>query len=400
MSHLSRHAQRVTLPRINIYNVRTYSDAAPTQSKAHDPLRLLFCGSDVFSIHCLRALHLLQKSNPEKVKTIEVLCRPDKSVGHGLKQIQAGRSTGLLDHKDELTLPAVPIKSVAQQLGLHIHQVDCFKQWTPPSPFPNLVVTASFGLLVPSSILSRATYGGLNVHPSLLPNLRGAAPIHHALLKQVKTTGVSVQTMHPTKFDHGVVLARREVDTFKLHEEEERTPTDVQGLTDRLALLGAEMLVECLQKGLFVRPVVNLIDRFDETGPLHKAPKLTPNDRMIDWEQWTADEIVLKDRILGRLWDTSSVQRCTPDRGNAGKRITFSGPWTIRTHGVPASSCAAGHPAIVIDRKVDGEKVTATMAFRTKDGAWVSPHAATIEGGGRDKGLQSLSERLKTKRHP
>jgi methionyl-tRNA formyltransferase len=61
---------------------------------------------------------------------------------------------------------------------------------------------------VPPRILQKLKYGGLNVHPSLLPDLRGAAPIEHAILSGRNYTGVSVQTLHPLHFDHGVVLAQ------------------------------------------------------------------------------------------------------------------------------------------------------------------------------------------------
>ena len=51
---------------------------------------MLFCGADAFSIYSLRALHKLQQANPEKIESIDVVCRPDKRVGRGLKKIQEG----------------------------------------------------------------------------------------------------------------------------------------------------------------------------------------------------------------------------------------------------------------------------------------------------------------------
>lgn len=66
--------------------VRLSSSAA----KHHEPLRVLFCGADAFSIYSLRALHKLQQANPEKIASIDVVCRPDKRVGRGLKKIQEG----------------------------------------------------------------------------------------------------------------------------------------------------------------------------------------------------------------------------------------------------------------------------------------------------------------------
>jgi hypothetical protein len=61
-----------------------------TATKHHEPLRVLFCGADAFSIYSLRALHKLRQANPEKIASIDVVCRPDKRVGRGLKKIQEG----------------------------------------------------------------------------------------------------------------------------------------------------------------------------------------------------------------------------------------------------------------------------------------------------------------------
>ena len=163
-------AVRALTPSRTARRVRWSSTSSP---KRHDPLRVLFCGADDFSIYSLRALHALQQSRADKIASIDIVCRPDKRAGRGLKQIQE-----------------VPIKRVAQDLGLTIHQIDSFKDWSPP-PSTNLVVAVSFGLLVPARVLKAARYGGLNVHPSLLPEFRGPAPIQHTLLQRKRRTGVT-----------------------------------------------------------------------------------------------------------------------------------------------------------------------------------------------------------------
>lgn len=61
-----------------------------SSSPQHDPLRVLFCGADEFSIYSLKALNKIRKENPEKVASIDVVCRKDKRVGRGLKQIREG----------------------------------------------------------------------------------------------------------------------------------------------------------------------------------------------------------------------------------------------------------------------------------------------------------------------
>lgn len=67
-----------------------WSSDVSNAPKHHDPLRILFCGADEFSIYSLRALHELQRTKPDAVESIDVVCRPDKRVGRGLKQIQEG----------------------------------------------------------------------------------------------------------------------------------------------------------------------------------------------------------------------------------------------------------------------------------------------------------------------
>lgn len=102
-----------------------------------DPLRILFCGADLFSASSLRALHQESTRAQSGIASIDVVTRKDKRTGRGLK---------------EWTAP--PIKAVAQELGLPLHQIDTFTGWNPPefSTPPqsiDLVVTVSFGLLVP-----------------------------------------------------------------------------------------------------------------------------------------------------------------------------------------------------------------------------------------------------------
>jgi methionyl-tRNA formyltransferase len=132
----------------------------------------------------------------------------------------------------------VPIKLAAAEERCVAHTLDTFTGWTPPSRV-DLIVAVSFGLFVPPRILNLATYGGLNVHPSLLPDLKGPAPIQHALLKRRLYTGVSVQTLHPAQFDGGTVLAQTPSPGIMIPDG-----ANADDLTKRLADEGANMLVE------------------------------------------------------------------------------------------------------------------------------------------------------------
>lgn len=79
-----------------------------TSTKHHEPLRVLFCGADAFSIYSLCALHKLQQAHPEKIASIDVVCRPDKRVGRGLKKIQEGSYPLILPQKPHHKQPLTP----------------------------------------------------------------------------------------------------------------------------------------------------------------------------------------------------------------------------------------------------------------------------------------------------
>jgi len=272
---------------------------ASASAKSSDPLRILFCGSDPFSIASLRALHAEHLRDPSFIRTIDVLCRPGKRTGRGLK-----------------TLTSAPIKSSAATLGLRVHEIDTFTGWTPPFPF-NLVVAVSFGLLVPPRILGLAEYGGVNVHPSLLPDLRGPAPVHRALLERRRWTGVSLQTLHPREFDRGVVLAQTEWPGVEIPGGEECTPGK---LLELLTPMAAEMLVKGLRERVFVEPMVDVgwygTRKGREEAEVAHAPKIGKEDMKVDWSAWGADEVLLRLRVLGQVWDEVQL-------GGQGKRVIY-----------------------------------------------------------------------------
>ena len=222
----------------------------------------------------------------------------------------------------------MPIYHAAKELQLPLHQIDTFRGWSPPltsnGNLINLIVAVSFGLLVPPRLLNGAKYGGLNVHPSLLPQYapppppppppnrlpsrpnserryRGAAPIHHTLLDACARTGVTLQTLHPSRMDHGQILAQTPAPGIPVAPADEDC---VARLTATLASLGASMLVEGLEKRLFVPPVEDLAPTLEPRDPttLKHAHKIAPEDRHIDWTTWSAAQILRYGRVIGPLW--------------------------------------------------------------------------------------------------
>ncbi|KIW82561.1 hypothetical protein Z517_05588 [Fonsecaea pedrosoi CBS 271.37] len=248
-----------------------------------DSLRILFCGTDQFSVASLQALAQYSKTRGSNVRSIDVVTRTDKRVGRGRKLVRP---------------PA--IKPAAQELGLPVHQIDTFRGWSPPTTAAacNLIVAVSFGLLIPPRILGAAKYGGLNVHPSMLPDLSGPAPIQWAIILGRERTGVSLQTLHPTRFDEGIVLDQTPPPGLEIPH-----PNDItaQELTSYLALIGAQMLVNAIRNRLYIPPY-NAVDSSNMAGKdLTRAPKITSELCAIDFEALTKPEIIRRNRALQSL---------------------------------------------------------------------------------------------------
>ena len=238
---------------------------------------------------------------------------------------------------------------------------------------------------MPARILNGAKYGGLNVHPSLLPDLRGPAPIVHALLKRRSHTGVTLQTMHPTRFDHGVVLSQTPAPGIPIPKD-----CTAKDLIETLGPLGAELLCQGVQDGLFVDPKAARTETL-EMDELELAPKITPEDRHIDWASWNADEILLRDRVLGRLWDLQTYARCFD---SLSKRVAFEGPWTkedaTTTSTTALDSAVPGHAVIL--RTEESKKPK--LGFQTCDHQIVVPSAATIDGEKKGTGIAAIVNHL------
>ena len=224
------------------------------------------------------------------------------------------------------------------------------------------------------------------MHPSMLPDLRGPAPIAHTLLKRRSHTGVTLQTMHPTRFDQGSILAQTPSPGISVPPE--CTPDE---LIKTLGPLGADSLCNGISDGLCIPPLKDIQEGMADPQHLDHTPKLTSEDRHIDWSAWTADEVLLRDRVLGRLWDTQTYSRRS-DRQAAvsSKRVTFHGPWTKQRSDLSAlaslSPGGAGEPVLFHT----DDRMILTMGIRTIDKHLVVPSAATIEGEKKEQGLPTL----------
>jgi methionyl-tRNA formyltransferase len=183
-----------------------------------------------------------------------VITQPDRPAGRGMK----------------LTPP--PVKVAARELGLPVYQPEKIRDPEAVerirSLAPDLLVVVAYGQIIPRPVLEIPRLGAINVHASLLPRWRGAAPIARAILAGDAETGVSIMKMDE-QLDHGPVLSTR---ATRVGEHE-----DAAELTARLAELGAETLVQTLEHLEEITPMGQ--DHSQAT----MAPKLTREEGELDW---------------------------------------------------------------------------------------------------------------------
>ncbi len=215
------------------------------------PLRILFMGTAELACASLRAL--LASTHFE---VLAVVTQPDRPKGRQLKPQPS------------------PVKTIAIAAGLPLLQPERARDPDFISSVaklaPDVIVVAAYGQLLPPSILELPKFGCVNVHASLLPKYRGAAPIQWAILNNDQETGVTIMKMS-AGLDTGDILTQKatpikpDETTAELHE--------------RLALLGAELLVATLPD--FVAGAIQ--PRPQDNAAATHARKITKEDGRINW---------------------------------------------------------------------------------------------------------------------
>ncbi|MGH8282163.1 MAG: methionyl-tRNA formyltransferase, partial [Gammaproteobacteria bacterium] len=169
-------------------------------------------------------------------------------------------------------LGASPVKRRALELQLPVYQPATLKtteaQAQIKSAAPDVMIVAAYGLLLPNAVLGMPQYGCINIHASLLPRWRGAAPIQRAILTGDAETGITLMQM-ARGLDTGDILDMRRI---TIHDDD-----TAQTLHDRLAILGAEALLKLLAQLPDVQPVPQ-----DDAQATY-AEKLTREEAVIDW---------------------------------------------------------------------------------------------------------------------
>lgn len=299
-------------------------------------------GSPDFAIPSLRVLYELG----EKIDA--VITQPDRKKGRGL------------------TLTPPPVKLEAEKIGLPVYQPEKIRE----KEFIELIgsfnmdaiIVVAYGQILPEEILRIPKYGCINLHGSLLPRYRGAAPIQWALIKGEKKTGVTTILMDKG-MDTGDILFQEESDI----DQQDTAGT----LSGKLSTIGASLLLKTirgLERGE-IRPYQQ-----DHSLATY-APILKKEDGRIDWTKgaeeirnqvrgmnpWPGTYTFLEGRLL-KIWDVDIVE------GNGGK------PGRINQAGKTGFIVSTGkHSLLIKELQLEGKSRTTSMDFlqghRIKEGS-------------------------------
>lgn len=178
--------------------------------------------------------------------------------------------------KKVLTPP--PVKVAAEEHNIPVFQPEKIKDDYEEisKRNPDLIITAAFGQILPKGLLDIPQYGAINVHASLLPALRGGAPIHYAILKGHKKTGISIMYM-AEKLDAGDVISQQDV---TITDED-----DVGNLHSKLAIVGAELLIKTLPS-IFAGKVEA---KSQDESKVTYAPNISRDLEKIHWNSSAKD---------------------------------------------------------------------------------------------------------------
>ncbi|HLJ25029.1 MAG TPA: methionyl-tRNA formyltransferase [Candidatus Acidoferrales bacterium] len=271
------------------------------------PLRIVFCGTPEFAVPSLRRLAELSDSFSIEA----VISQPDRPRGRG-------------QH-----VSSSPVKDAALELGLHVYQPESIKSESSQEFLkrvaPDAVVIIAYGQIIPARLLTIPRLGWLNLHASLLPKYRGAAPIHWAIANGETITGVTSMQID-AGMDTGPTLLRQEVEIGA----DETAPE----LAARMSAMGAGLVADSLLQ--LERGEISLVPQ--ESKDATYAPVLKKEDGRIEWTR-SAQQIY--NRMRGftpwpGAYTTFRGQNCqlwgrpeTERHESGGETAALSGPGAI-----------------------------------------------------------------------
>jgi methionyl-tRNA formyltransferase len=301
-------------------------------------IRVVFMGSPEFALPPLSAL-------TKNYQVVGVVTQPDRVAGRGRE------------------LKAPPVKTLALELNIPIMQPEKLKQpealeqlraWN-----PDLVVVAAFGQILKKAVLEMPRYGCINVHASLLPRWRGAAPINAAILAGDEETGVTIMQMD-VGLDAGATLAMKKIRLL---------PDATTGsVLQELSRLGANLLIETLPDYLSGK----LIPQPQSNEGATYAPMLKKEDGLLDF---TRPAIELERRVRAMnpwpsawfLWNGNPLKVLRASALSGEKTLETGSRFSVE--GRPALQSADG--ALILDEvQPAGKKSMSGKSFRAGARDW------------------------------
>jgi len=269
-------------------------------------VRIVFAGTPEFA-ECALASLLAARH-----QVALVLTQPDRASGRGLRTTQT------------------PVKRLARARGIDVFQPESLRSSAHVARIaavtPEAIVVAAYGLMLPKQVLELAPLGAINIHASLLPRWRGAAPIQRAIMAGDAETGITIMQMD-SGLDTGPMLMQRAIPIAEAD--------DAGSLHDKLAALGAEMIVAALDA--LGRGALRATPQ--PASGVSYAHKLTKADRLLDWSR-PAQALARQVRALRPVPGAVSAL--------AGEPIKIWEAQVADGAGVPGSVIAAGADGIAV----------------------------------------------------
>lgn len=223
-------------------------------------MKIVFAGTPEFAATALAALHAAGH------EVVLVLTQPDRPAGRGMQLHASAVKQFAVQHQLPVSQP-VSLK-LDGKYPLEAAQAHELLKATPH----DVMVVAAYGLILPASVLTIAKYGCLNIHASLLPRWRGAAPIHRAIEAGDQETGITIMQMDQG-LDTGAMLIKQSIAIA--------TDDTTSSLHNKLAQLGATLIVDALEK----LPAGQLVATAQPDQGVTYAAKISKEEAMLDFTQ-------------------------------------------------------------------------------------------------------------------
>jgi methionyl-tRNA formyltransferase len=300
--------------------------------------RIVFMGSPTFALPTLQALQ-------EHYSVVGVVTQPDRPSGRGR------------------TLKPPPVKAMADSLGLEVIQPQRLKDPQAMQQLlywqPDLIVVAAFGQILRPAVLDLPSLGCINVHASLLPRWRGAAPVAAAILHGDPYTGITIMRMDPG-IDTGPMLSQQKIPIL----QQDTTET----LGGRLAALGAQLLIDTLP-GYLDGSIPPLLQ---DDALASYAPMLQKQDGKLDFQQ-TAQELERKVRAFNPWPGAFTLWHGEPFKIHMAHTAIRSGApgEHLEINDLPAIACGEG--SLVLDLvQLPGKRPAAGEVFLRGARDWIN----------------------------